>query len=815
MPAKKKDTRKKAAPAAKAKATDKSAATDKGADKAVLEGNRGGARVSSREFEDLVQAAVKAGARTLTIKADGQHGIGGRLWTAYKDEARTKIDPIRITVEGVPGQRLGSMGFFGTEITVKGSASDDTGWINCGSTITVLGDVTNGAHNAAAQGRLYVQGGGGARCDTMTKQNPRFAPPESWYFRDMGDSFAEFKAGGIAVVCGVNPRHPDNILGYRPCVGMVGGTIYFRGPIKETYSRNDVQVLDLTPQDWAWLTGNMKPYLKAIRREEYYEQLTREITDWKKIIAYTPAERSKRMKTRKPMTEFRLDSWDKAVGSGGIFGPFITHDRTSLPYVTTGEDRRNRPVWANEKYLPPCAFNCPTGIPSHTRAKLIRDGKVEEALALVLEYSPLPASVCGEVCPNLCMDACTRGQVDRPLNIKEYGRLALDLPAPKIKARKTGYTIGVIGGGPAGLSAAWQLALKGHTVNLYESADKLGGKIELAIPRDRMPQAVLAKELSRFREVGVKVHEGANVDKKKYAKIHAENDVVVVACGAHAPRQIPFPGSDDVTPAIQFLKQVNFGEAPDLKGKAVAIIGAGNVGMDVALQAWNCGAASVTAIDVQKPAAFGHELEMAMKLGTQVLWPKFTEKFSRKDRKLSFKDGTSLKADVVIMSVGEVPVLDFLPPAIHTERGWIKVNEKYQTSDVKVYAVGDAVKPGLITHAIGHGRVAADVIHATLMQFDYMPEVRIQIPYARIKREYYDIARDTIFAPKAEANVCMSCGLCRDCHMCEATCYVGAISRRETESGRFEYVVDAGKCIGCGFCAGVCPCGVWEMEENI
>ena len=101
------------------------------------------------------------------------------------------------------------MGMPGTEIIVKGSASDDAGWINCGARITVLGDVTNGAFNAAAQGILYVQGSGGARCDTMTKHNPRFEPPQSWYFRNVGDSFAEFKAGGIAVICGVNPRNPE------------------------------------------------------------------------------------------------------------------------------------------------------------------------------------------------------------------------------------------------------------------------------------------------------------------------------------------------------------------------------------------------------------------------------------------------------------------------------------------------------------------------------------------------------------------------------------------------------------------------------
>jgi hypothetical protein len=107
------------------------------------------------------------------------------------------------------------------------------------------------------------------RCDTMTKHNPRFDPPQSWYFRNVGDSFAEFKAGGIAVVCGVNSRNPQNILGYRPCVGMVGGTIYFRGKIQE-YSERDVKLLDLTPQDWEWLKVNLKPYLEAIDRTGYY-----------------------------------------------------------------------------------------------------------------------------------------------------------------------------------------------------------------------------------------------------------------------------------------------------------------------------------------------------------------------------------------------------------------------------------------------------------------------------------------------------------------------------------------------------------------
>ena len=772
----------------------------------IIQGNKDGNRISSKDLEEQLQAAIKNGARNITVKADGQHGIGGRIWPQFGQ--------VSVTIEGTSGQRVGSMGMHTTEIVVKGSASDDAGWLNCGAVITVLGDVANGAHNAAAQGKLYVQGGGGARCDTMTKKNPRFPDLESWYFRGVGDSFAEFKAGGIAVVCGVEPRDPEHILGYRPCVGMVGGTIYFRGPIKE-YSKEDVKLVDLSEQDWAWLTGNMKTYLKAIDRLSRYDELTQDMHAWKKLISHTPAEKAKaKGRIKMGLAEFRLNVWEKEVGNGGMFGAYLTHDRSVLPYITTGEERRWKPGWKNDKYLPPCAYACPSRIPSHKRATLLRQGRTAEALALVLQYSPLPATVCGTVCPNLCMTDCTRGRIDQPLNIKEYGAVALDLKPPK-KAKATGFRVAVIGGGPGGLSAAWQLGLKGHSVDLYEAGGKIGGKLEMCIPRERLPKTILNKELSRFAEIGIQVHVKTPVDRKKFDKIYKDHDVVVVAVGAHEGRVIPFPGHEDVVKGIDYLKDINFGKPRDLKGQKVVVIGAGNVGMDIACQAYDHGAASVTAVDVQKPASFGKEQELAKQKGTEILFPKITEKFDAKAKKLFFKDGTSIDADMVIISIGERPLLDFLPPSINTERGYITVNDMGQTTDVKVFAIGDATKPGLVTHAIGQGKVAADVINAQMMNFDYVPEERRVIPYERIKTQYYEVCRMVgKFSAKKEADRCMSCGSCRDCGMCVESCYYGAISRKELANKSYEYVVDENRCIGCGFCAGICPCGVWEMVEN-
>ena len=770
-----------------------------------IQGTIDGNRVPSKDVEFEIQKRVREGYNHLKVYANGQHGIGGRIWP--------KPESTLVEVFGASGQRLGSMGMFGTEIVVHGSASDDVGWINCGAKITVLGDVGNGAHNAGAQGILYVQGSGGARCDTMTKRNPRFEPLQSWYFRNVGDSFAEFKAGGIAVVCGVEPRNPDNVLGYRPCVGMVGGKIYFRGNAYG-FSENDVRVEPLNDEDWTWLTENMKPYLKAIDREEYYDELTNSISDWKKVVALTPEERQARHVPSMKMKDFKKNIWEEEVGQGGIFGDLIEIDETILPFIVTGEYRRKAPKWENNKFNAPCAYNCPTGIPTQERTWLIRNGKEEEALKLVLEYSPFPGSVCGYVCPNPCMEACSRGiHLNEPVDIAYLGRLSLELPAPKVKEEKE-QKVAIIGGGPAGIAAAWRLRLEGYKVTLYEREKELGGKIDQCIPKNRLPQEILGKELERFKSIGVNIKTGVKVDTELFKKIYAENDKVIIATGAHAPRVIPFEGYEDVVPGIVFLKGINIGKPMELEGKKVVVIGAGNVGMDICCEAYDLGAEKVVAVDIQKPLSFGKEQQLAKEKGTEILYPKFTERYDKKEGKIYFKDGSFLEADEVFISIGETPELDFIPENIlETERGYIKVNENMQTSDGKILAIGDVTAQGLITDALGKGRKAAYFVDAELSCKEFTWDKRNVIDYSRIRHEYYERTKNSGVAPDEEADRCMSCAICRDCMMCEQTCFQNAITRMEHEDGSYEYVVNNELCIGCGFCAAVCPCGIWNMYD--
>jgi NADPH-dependent glutamate synthase beta subunit-like oxidoreductase/glutamate synthase domain-containing protein 3/ferredoxin len=765
----------------------------------VIDGLENGLRVDSRVLEERIQQAVSKGHHDLEIIAHGQHGIGGRLWKAG-DES------IRICVSGSSGQRVGSMGFSNTRIDVRGPASDDVGWLNAGAHIVVHGHATNGVGNAMAQGKIYIGGDIGARGMTMTKHNPRYTPPELWVLGSVGDSFAEFMAGGIAVICGCETER-ENILSYRPCVGMVGGKIFFRGT-HHGYSEQDARLASLDDDEWQWLQTGINDFLGALDRSDLYKELTADRSAWQALIARKPHE--KKGGPARNVKQFCQEVWNKELGRGGIIGDLTDLDRGPIDLIATGDLRRYIPAWENEKYLPPCQAHCPTGIPVQRRWELLRKGLTEEAVDLALQYTPFPTTVCGYLCPNLCMQHCTRQTVKLPpLDVALLGKASLQAKVPK-PATPTGKKIAVIGGGAAGLSVAWQLWIRGHEPVIYEQRERLGGKITETIPRSRIPDEVLNHELRRVSDNIGHVRLKQAMTRHDFLQLKDTYDFIVIASGAQKPRMLSIPGHERAIAALDFLRQ---SKADAIQvGKQVVIIGAGNVGCDAAAEAYRLGAERITLIDIQEPASYGVERKHAEAAGANFLWPRFTKAITKEGVELT--NGDFLPADTVIVAIGDHPDLGFLPEDMAVDRGFITVDELYRSSDPQVFAIGDTVRLGLLTEAIGAGRIAANAIDDLLQgRFDTYDQLPAIDP-ARVNLEYYDPRILTFDDPSACANECASCGACRDCGLCETLCPKGAISRLQLEGEVYEYRVDKDLCIGCGFCAGGCPCGIWQLYEN-
>jgi NADPH-dependent glutamate synthase beta subunit-like oxidoreductase/glutamate synthase domain-containing protein 3/Pyruvate/2-oxoacid:ferredoxin oxidoreductase delta subunit len=765
----------------------------------VIPGKINGRRIESRVLEEHIQTAVSQGHSRLLIEAYGQHGIGGRLWRAGNR-------PVQVRIKGPVGQRVGSMGSPNTVIDVDGPASDDVGWLNAGATIVVHGNATNGTANAMAQGRVYVAGNIGARGMTMTKHNPRFEPPELWVLGSAGDYFGEFMAGGIAVVCGHAPQNRDNVLGYRPLVGMVGGTVYFRGA-HQGFSEIDAKRVCIDDSQWLWLEGRLKEFLARILRPELFDQLARR-EQWQCLRARAPHERS--AKAKRAMAAYRLQVWDQTLGKGGLIGDLTHLDRSPVPVITRGELRRFVPVWENRTYKAPCEAGCPTGMPVQQRWRLVREGRVDEAVDLALAYTPFPATICGYLCPNVCMQSCTKqSALMAPVDITQLGRASIAAGLPELPPL-SGRRIAVIGGGPAGISVAWQLRLKGHDATIYDSAPVLGGKIAAAIPASRLPREVFDAEIARVREVLPHVQLAQRLSSGDLARLIVDYDSVVIASGAQNARLLTIPGRERLVAALDFLTAAKAGRAT--VGQKVVIIGAGNVGCDVAAEAARLGAVEITLLDVQAPASFGKERAAAETAGAVFRWPVTTEAISESGVQLA--GGETIPADTVIVSIGDAPDLDFVPPEIDRERGFIKVDDDFRTTNPKVFAIGDAVRPGLLTDAIGAGRRAAGAIDALLTGRQPAIDDRRIIDIRRVHLAYYDPRIVHYESLEQCGSQCASCGQCRDCGICVAACPENAIARVDRGGGTFEYRVDGERCIGCGFCAGACPCGIWDLVEN-
>ncbi len=769
-----------------------------------------GRRINSKEFEEKIQEAIKS-TNNLVLETYGQHNIGGRI----NNDHRT----VNISLKGPAGQRLGCMGQPGTSIVCDGQASDDVGYLNIGADITILGDATNGVCNAMAEGRVMIKGSIGARGLTMTKWNPDYKRPQLWVQGSVGDYFAEFNCGGIGIICGVEAQTPKNVLGYRPCVGMVGGWIYYRGETDGSFSTQDVSQADPNDEQWQWLMDRMPGYLEKISRSDLLDSLSiRE--EWKILIAISPVERTLRNKKPMTMEEFHSRVWhagfagaDAPQGGDPLRDLAPGLDRSPIGLIETNDLRRRRPFWANQESMAPCAFYCPVHIPTVERLRLLREGKTEEASELILQYTPFPASVCGTICPNLCMDNCSRQKVDYKINMPVLGQVLLNVSPPEPKPA-TGKKVGIIGGGPAGMNAAWQLAQEGIEAHIFEREEMLGGKLAQVIPDERLPQAVWRAEIERFENYpNIEVHFGVPMTVEKFQELKEEFEYMIVAVGTHEPRRLQFPGSDKVLLGLNFLKAAK-GDSPMPVGKQVVVIGAGNAGCDVACEAYRLGADQVTLVDFQEPLSFGEERAAAEALGATFKWPVLAKEVTAEG--LIDSSGELIPAQTVIVSIGDIPAVDFLPDSVEYIKvagaEWIATNEAGQTSDSKILAVGDVDKPGLATDALGSGRTAAQYIIDNLGGETWRPFEEAVVAVKSLTLEYYRPLADIGDTQDFEADRCLSCGSCRDCELCEFICPQDAISRVDLENGEYEYAVDDDKCIACSFCADTCPCGIWLMR---
>lgn len=313
-------------------------------------------RLSTQEVLLAIEHAVDKGETEFVIAASGQHDIGGPLWNRAG-----KTLTFRVTN---PGQRVGAMCLPGTDVIVDGPAPADVGWLNAGGRITVRGDVGDTAGHCAAAGIIYIGGRAGTRSGSLMKHDPLYDPPELWVLKNVGSFSFEFMGGGKAVICGCGCEGLTSVLGDRPCVGMVGGTVYFRGPAGEL--PQDVRCLPLDADDIAFLDNGLEAFLEAVDKPRLRGELSA-WENWRKIEAL-PFDCRER-ETPLSLAAYRARQWI----DNGLFTDVCPDDFSVQGLVASGAQRRKKPVWRNDtaqcRDCRACLRACPEHAISRTEDK--------------------------------------------------------------------------------------------------------------------------------------------------------------------------------------------------------------------------------------------------------------------------------------------------------------------------------------------------------------------------------------------------------------------------------------------------------------
>ncbi|WP_227539353.1 NAD(P)-binding protein [Marinobacter sp. Arc7-DN-1] len=519
----------------------------------------------------------------------------------------------------------------------------------------------------------------------------------------------------------------------------------------------------------------------------------------------------------------------------------------------TGPTRTRRPVYVD--LLPPCNQACPAGENIQAWLAHAQAGRYREAWETLVRDNPLPG-VHGRVCYHPCETACNRRALDSAISIHAVERFLGDLAAREgwalpVDAAPSGKRVLIVGAGPSGLSAAYQLARRGHAVEIREAGPLPGGMLHFGIPAYRLPRADLLQEVRRIEAMGVRIVLDHKVEDLLAEQETGGFDAVFVAIGAHVAKHADIPVRDAarVLDAVSLLHEVGGGERPQL-GRRVVIYGGGNTAMDAARTARRLGAEEALIIyhrDRAHMPAHAFEADEALEEGVRIQWltsikevagPSLTVEVMALDaagRPQPTGRFETLQADAVVLALGQqadsgflrrIPGIEFQPD------GTVMVAPNMMTGRPGIFAGGDLV-PGerTVTAAVGHGRQAARHIDAWLCGTTYQPaEKHPVVSFDQLHLPIYSDADRSVqqtLPPEAratgftevqaglseaeaiyEAQRCLSCGNCFECDQCYAACPEQAIEKLGP-GRRYRFLYD--RCTGCAVCVETCPCHAIEL----